>query len=449
MHKSLVEKEYNNMIIYTQRNQERTGKGMNEDIDIKIIRNSLVEKDNRIIQNSKYALGNNENKAILYMISKIQPNDGPDTTYVFNCREFQNLIKWEKNASYHKMKEMLTNLSMLRWWIDLDGETEALVQWFNVVHINKKNGDIEIKFHEDMFPYLFNLQQHLEEDGRYYTSYRLQNVVLMKHKYSARLYELLKSYQNNNKKWIFENGTGSKDDIQLKLADYDIGKSSSDTKPIIPVTWSNWALFNRNVLKVAVAEINQYTDIKVAYEGRKKDLSMKKTRAVSSIVFYMIDKTEKELSDTDVGIDKEYRDEQIDGESHQYTLEELFFMGHDWFFNSENKSNAVEAEEGNNDDEKKTNNHQMLFDVLNSENRKSGFDENEVNQLYIAAVSDMVVLEVRSDRWELCAIDIVLHYYDAIEASSGETKKTTYLRVLDCIKNDYDNIKRETIIRWS
>ena len=116
----------------------------------------------------KKTLTKNENKAILYMISKIQPNDRPDTTYVFSCREFQSLINWGKAVSYHKIKEMLTNLAMQKWWIDLDDETEALVQWFNMVHINKISGDIEIKFHEGMFPFLFDLQQHLRDDGRYY-----------------------------------------------------------------------------------------------------------------------------------------------------------------------------------------------------------------------------------------------------------------------------------------
>lgn len=251
------------------------------------IRSSLVAEDDRIIQNIKYTLNKNENKAILYMISKIQPNDRPETTYVFSCKEFQSLINWGKTVSYHKTKEMIKKLAMQKWWIDLDDETEALVQWFNIVHIDKVGGDVEIKFHEDMFPFLFDLQQHLRADGEYFASYRLQNVMLMKHKYSFRLYELLKSYQCDNKKWVFENGTGSKYDIQLKLADCEIEKSSNDIKPKIPVAWSNWANFNKRVLRVAVDEINKYTDIKVAYEGRKTDLSMRKTRSISSVAFYI------------------------------------------------------------------------------------------------------------------------------------------------------------------
>lgn len=411
---------------------------MNE-IDIKKTRNSLVAKDNRIIQNSKYALGNNENKAILYMISKIQPNDRPDTTYVFSCREFQCLINWGKAVSYHKIKEMLTNLSMQKWWIDLDDETEALVQWFNIVHINKISGDIEIKFHEDMFPFLFDLQQHLRDDGRYYTSYRLQNVMLMKHKYSSRLYELLKSYQYNNKKWVFENGTRTKYDIQLKLADYDVKKSSNDIEPKIPVAWSNWAKFNKDVLSVAVDEINKYTDIKVAYEGKKTDLSMRKTRSISSVVFYMIGKNQNEISATDLVIDKEYRNEQCKEESHQYTIDELF-LSNEETFNDENNSNKVEDNENHD--------HPMLFTMLNDEERMSGFDEKKINQLFRAAIGDIIMLEVPSDRWELCAVDVILHYYDDIVATPEETKTSTYRRLLNCIKNDYDNMKREVVWKW-
>ena len=34
--------------------------------DLRETRNNLVAKDNRLIQNSRYALSNNENKAVLY-----------------------------------------------------------------------------------------------------------------------------------------------------------------------------------------------------------------------------------------------------------------------------------------------------------------------------------------------------------------------------------------------
>jgi len=39
---------------------------MTDKFDLKEARNRLVAKDNRLIQNSRYALDTNENKAVLY-----------------------------------------------------------------------------------------------------------------------------------------------------------------------------------------------------------------------------------------------------------------------------------------------------------------------------------------------------------------------------------------------
>ena len=131
--------------------------------------------------------------------------------------------------------------------------------------MNKGTGDIEISFHDDMFPFLLNLQQHLENDGHYFTTYKLQNITLMKHRYSPRIYEILKSYQFNNKKWTFENGTGTKYDLQRMIGDCILGDGVNG-EPTIPESWKNWAVFKRDVLDKAVMEINKYTDIKVAYD---------------------------------------------------------------------------------------------------------------------------------------------------------------------------------------
>ena len=80
------------------------------DFDLKEARNKLVAKDNRIIQNSRMSLSLVEYKAILYLISKIKPDDEPGGIYVFNCKEFQALLKWNKEASYQNIKIMLQML---------------------------------------------------------------------------------------------------------------------------------------------------------------------------------------------------------------------------------------------------------------------------------------------------------------------------------------------------
>lgn len=413
--------------------------------DLRETRNNLVAKDNRLIQNSRYALSNNENKAVLYLISKIQPDDKPGKKYIFNCKEFQYLIKWNGDASYKKIKEMLTRLSDMRWWIDIDDDNEALVRWFNIIHMNKGTGDIEISFHDDMFPFLLNLQQHLENDGHYFTTYKLQNITLMKHRYSPRIYEILKSYQFNNKKWTFENGTGTKYDLQRMIGDCILG-DGVEGEPTIPESWKNWAVFKRDVLDKAVMEINKYTDIKVAYDGKKEDLSHRKTRAIRTIEFYMVGKTEPEQQVTDQIIDAEYVQIQNEDDYHQMSIEEMFFKEHEKSLDEEREKRKV-FEESANKKRKNKIKHKILFEELNEE-RNADFDEAKVNCLYSTAIRARVAGKVPRTEWEIFAVDLITYYYDKIIATVEDTKTTVYNRLLDCVKNDYDNQANEIIEQY-
>ena len=80
---------------------------MGNDFNLRESRNNLVAKDNRLIQNSRMSLGLLENKAVLYLISKIQPDDKPGKVYIFNCKEFQALLNWNAEASYQNVKIIL------------------------------------------------------------------------------------------------------------------------------------------------------------------------------------------------------------------------------------------------------------------------------------------------------------------------------------------------------
>lgn len=418
---------------------------MGKEFDLKETRNNLVAKDNRIIQESRFSLSLLENKAVLYLISKIKPDDKPNQIYVFSCREFQALLNWNKEASYQNIKIMLQNLGDMSLWIrgEVNGrEKDILVRWFNIVHLDPGNGEIEISFHEDMFPYLLDLQKHLEEEKRYYTTYKLQNVSLMKHKYSIKLYELLKSYQYNNQKWTFENGTGSEFDLQIRLADTKMDRKTRRAVSMIPDGWANWAVFKRNVLDPAVQEINKYTDIKVAYEGKKVDLHHRKSRAIRTIEFYMVGKTAPEQKSTDQIIDAEY----TIMESHHPSVEELFFEEHEKSIAAERKEkeyfDALKKEQCINASE-----HPMLYESL-VEERKADFDEKKVNELYNTAIRGRVAGNIPRDQWEIFATDLITYYYDRAEATPEETKSTTYNRILDCVKNDYEQVVKDLLEKY-
>lgn len=398
------------------------------DYDLRKTRNNIVSKDNRMIQNGRYSLGQVETKALLYLMSKIQPDDEPGKIYRFNIDEFKALLNWSRETNNSNIKAMLQHIADSSWWL-VDGKTEKLVRWLDIVHLDVQDGAVELSFHHDMFPYILDLKQHLEEEGHYYTSYKLENVALMKHRYSPRIYELLKSYAYNNRQWIFENATGSEYDLQMKLADTVYDKKTRKTVTVVPESWKNWAVFKRDVLEPAVKEINKYTDLKVSYEGKKEDIHRRKTRGIRSIEFHMIGKTAPEQAATNHVIDIEYDMVEDEKNYHQMSMDEL--MG------------AEKEKTGEPPKEKKS--QCPLLDAELNGDRKAGFDEGKIEQLYNAAKKHIIAGVVPFAQWETFAADMAVHYYGKIMATKEDTKTTTFRRLLDCVNKDYDNIAAELL----
>lgn len=213
-------------------------------------RDMQVYKSDDMVQKGRHKLTIQEQRCVLYAISKIQPNDTAFKEYVFDIQLFYDACGIQKE-SYTELKSILVGLKSKCWWIPLkdNPDTESAVSWFSTVRTNKKTGKVTIKFHEDMMPYLLEVTA----DGKFYTSYYLRFVLPMNCQYAPRLYELLKSYQKNNRKWFFQI-----DELKQKLGCEH---------------YKNFKDFRNRVLEPAVEEINKYTDINVKpvlqREGRK------------------------------------------------------------------------------------------------------------------------------------------------------------------------------------
>lgn len=241
-------------------------------------RQMIVAKGNSMIQKGRHDLSLQEQRAVLYAISKIKPTDDIFQEYQLDLKDFYNVCGIEKDT-YTELKNMLLKLKSKCWWMQMpDGETESAVSWFDVVRTNKKTGKVTIGFHRDMMPYLL----HLVGSDSFYTQYNLEMILPMKSQYSPRLYELLKSYQKNNKEWFFE----------IEDLKYSLNCQNYNRFPD----------FRRYVLEPAVEEINKYTDINIAYDTEKQG------RRVARVIFYMANKGKKALIQA-----KMNRSDELDG----------------------------------------------------------------------------------------------------------------------------------------
>lgn len=207
-------------------------------------RQQLAAKANELIQKTRYSLSVEEQKIILYALSKISKDDVALHDMTFDILEFSRLCGLEGKA-YARVKETFTRLQEKSFWIEIDKDTESCVHWFSKIHMKKRSGKVIVRFHEDLVPYILQLKNC-------FTSFSIYPTLAMKSKYSIRLYELLKSYEAIGDWWF------TVEDFKKKL------------------DATNYSLFGslkQKVIDVAAKEINLYSDLDVSWkpikEGRK------------------------------------------------------------------------------------------------------------------------------------------------------------------------------------
>lgn len=248
-------------------------------------REMSVFKRDDMIQKSRVELTVQEQRCVLYAISRIKPSDSVFQEYTFELKDFYSLCGIE-DRSYTRLKQSLKKLADKSWWAEIDEKgTESVLRWFSVLRTNKKSGKVTVKFHEDMMPFLLQLA----EQGVFYTQYNMRYILPMKCQYSPRLYEVLKSYEKNNRQWYFE----------LEELKYVLNCQN----------YERWPDFRRRAIEPAVKEINEFSDLKIGWRP------IKEGNKVVRIEFFMKKKGAEELLET-----KRHIRDQLDG---QLNLEEL------------------------------------------------------------------------------------------------------------------------------
>ncbi len=391
-------------------------------------RRQRVTRRNDMIQRGKSTLTKNETKIVMYMLSKVKPDDKPGKTYYFNCNEFKSIFRWKRN-SFMSIFNMLREMQKKSWWISNGEKEHALLFWFRSVRVDEEKDIISVKFADDMNSYILNLAKQKEEKGLFYTSFPLQYYAMLRRNYSARIYELLKTYAFNNKKWIFEIGTGSECDIQMLIAEYD----PETQKEKIPINWANSSQFDRDVLKPAKEEINKFTDLNIEYNLYKRDLSGTKTRKYRTVEFLLVHKTNLEQSLLEEELDNIYVKK---GEGKKYTelekreeKEKKFFEDHEKKVEAEERVKKIIVE----------NSKKEKYPVLNSVLGKY-YNDEQIESMYNISIQHISTIRIKKENWEFWVLDFIQHYRRWITATKDKTKTTEYVRLIDSLKKDYDQI---------
>ena len=214
----------------------------------------LVVKSNDLIQKTRFNLSLQEQKLILYIVSKIKPTDTDFEEYSIDIRDvcaIFGITDDTNNIEY--LKNNLKALHDKSFWIYFyEKNVESLCSWINNVDIDYDNKTVKISLNNKLKPYLLQLKSN-------YTMYELSHTLTFKSKYSIRLYELLKSLSY-------------KEIAEISLEQLRFMLNAENLYP-------EFKFFKVRVLDMALKEINANTDIYVEYELKRKD------RKVHSIIF--------------------------------------------------------------------------------------------------------------------------------------------------------------------
>ena len=118
-------------------------------------RSYFVAKANDLITKSRYSLSFQQQKILLYFISRIKPHDEERTVYELSIKEFSKICGYDEYNGYYyqSIKADIKKLCDASSWIEIEPGKEILFRWIDRAEINKNSGTIRISFHHSVSQY--------------------------------------------------------------------------------------------------------------------------------------------------------------------------------------------------------------------------------------------------------------------------------------------------------
>ena len=204
----------------------------------------LVKKSNDLIQ-ARYSLSKNEQRLVLYLVSKLHRDDQDFKYYKFTYQELADLTDISKTQVYTELQTIAQNLLQKPICFKKDNQ-KLFCNWCSSFKFDEETNECSIRFDPGLKPYLLQLQQ-------YFTSYNLEYTTGFTSKHSFRIYEICKQYQK-----LYQR--------RVAIAEFKLLLNLEGKYSVI-------AMLKKNVIRPALADINKYSDliVDVAYikTGRK------------------------------------------------------------------------------------------------------------------------------------------------------------------------------------
>lgn len=153
----------------------------------KALPNSLIVTQANELVESRYNLPLGEQRLVLTMISRIQPEDEDFKPYRIGVAEFAEFLGIAKDSAYAECKKITSKLLSRVLHIKEEGRL-LQIGWMSAAEYIDGSGMVNLSFDPQLKPYLLQLKSN-------FTSCKLTMLLSFKSQYTMRVYTLLKQYE--------------------------------------------------------------------------------------------------------------------------------------------------------------------------------------------------------------------------------------------------------------
>lgn len=220
----------------------------------------LLVKHNKLVQ-SKYSLTANEQKLLYKIFEEIQKKGykTKEVTFTFEefYREYKQIIgrKITKSDFRYTLESIQDKKPYI---IDMDNDTYIRTQWY-AIKGKLDLSEITLIIDDLVFEYIQSLDKN-------FTGLKIATLYSFKNFYTMRIYELLKQWSSAKREILYKVDT-LKSLLGVEETE-QVEKDGSVT--ILNSGYRNFNNFENKILKKAVNEINEKSELRVSYVTKKK-----------------------------------------------------------------------------------------------------------------------------------------------------------------------------------
>ncbi len=154
---------------------------------------AIVTQSNALVS-ARYTLPLGEQRLVLTMIARIQPDDEDFKPYKISIGELAEFLGVDKNSAYRECKKITANLLSRALRIEEPGRL-LQANWVSSANYIDGSGMVNLSFDPLLKPYLLQLKGN-------FTSCKLAMLLSFKSQYTMRMYSFLKQYEGFNEREI-------------------------------------------------------------------------------------------------------------------------------------------------------------------------------------------------------------------------------------------------------